>query len=562
MNSVFILETIKMSSKRIVIVGGVAGGMSAATRARRMNESASIIVLEKGGFVSFANCGLPYYLAGRIKNESKLLVTTPDRLKERFNIDARVHQEVISIDRDKKTVLVMDLQKQEQYTLPYDKLIIATGASAFVPPIPHVQASNVSTLRSMEDTQAIYKLLAEQKPRKAVIVGGGFIGLEMCEALRDRELDVTLVEKNAYALPPVDAEFGILVENELKRHGVNVVSGTGLKALHGDDQRVTAVETEDGQILPADLVILSIGVRPNTQLASAAGLTIGKAGGIAVDEYQRTNDPDVYAVGDVTELVHGITGQLTRIPLAGPANRQGRLAGEHAATGKSESAGSAVGSAIVQIFDLSVGMTGLGEAAAKRAGIDVDWAFIMPADHASYYPGAKQLQLKVIYEKSTGRVVGAQAAGESGVDKRIDVIATTIHFKGTVDDLAELDLVYAPQFAHAKDPIHMVGMVAQNQREGNSDSAGQIPADNAVLLDVRTEAEFAAGSLEGAKNIPVEDLRSRLEELDKSQPTMVFCQVGQRGYLAERILKQNGFEHVTNLRGGYTLAKHLSPVGR
>jgi len=547
-----------MSSPNIVIIGGVAGGMSAATRARRMNENAKIIVLEKGGFISFANCGLPYYLNGRIDSEDKLLITTPANVHKRFNIDARVHHEAISIDRANRQVKVLDHATGQTYALAYDKLILAPGAAPVIPPIDHVRLPNVFVLRSVEDTRAIRQWLDERQPKSAVLVGAGFIGLEMAESLRDRGLAVTLVEKSSHVLPPLDTEMALPVTAELRNHGVTVTTGIGLKALEAADGLVNVVILENGQRVPADIVLLSIGVRPNTGLASAAGLTIGKSGGIAVDACQRTSDPDIYAVGDACEVVHGVTNQHLRIPLAGLANRQGRLAGEYAATGSAPAAGKGLGTAIVQVFGLSVAITGLGETAATAAGFSADSAFILPSHHAGYYPGAKQLRLKLIYDNTTGKVLGAQIVGEAGVDKRIDVLATAIAFGATVDDLAWLDLAYAPQFSSAKDPIHLAAMVAQNQRRQLMSGIwlSQIdPAD--FLLDVRTPTEFAAGTLPGATNVPLDQLRNRIAELDATKRTVVFCQVGLRGYLAQRILKQRGFNTVRNLKGGYTLASQM-----
>jgi NADPH-dependent 2,4-dienoyl-CoA reductase/sulfur reductase-like enzyme/rhodanese-related sulfurtransferase len=540
---------------RIVIIGGVAGGMSAATRARRANEHATITVLEKGGFISFANCGLPYHLAGRIKDESSLLVTTPQKVKERFDIDARVHSEATHIDRKARLVHVADLAAGRSYTLPYDKLILAPGASAIVPPIDHVRAGNVFLLRSMEDTRAVRAWLAEKAPKSAAIIGAGFIGLEMAEALRDRGLDVTLIEKNGHVLPPLDREMAQPVQAELQKHGVRVIVGDGLKSLHAaEGGLVNAVETEAGVRVPADLVLLSIGVRPNTKLAVEAGLAIGPSGAIAVDALQRTSDPDIYAVGDAAEVTHGVTGKPVRVPLAGPANRQGRLAGEHAATGSAPPAGRVLGTAIVQVFDLSVALTGLSETAARAAGLEIDVAYASPNHHAGYYPGAQGMRLKLVYDRGSGRVLGAQGVGGAGVDKRIDVVATAMHFNGTIDDLAGLDLAYAPQYGSAKDALHIAAMVAQNQRRSIMPAVAPSELNGQTLVDVRTPEEFARGSLPGAVNIPVDQLRGRLAELDRSRPVVTFCQVGQRGYVGQRILLQHGFADVKNLKGGYSLA--------
>lgn len=539
---------------RIVIVGGVAGGMSAATRARRMNEQAEIIVLEKGGYISFANCGLPYYLGGQIQQEKKLLVTTPPQVAARFNIDARVHQEVTHIDRANRQVTVRDLKQNRTYTLAYDKLILATGATPIIPRIEHVHAPNVFLLRSMEDTEAVRDWLERQQPRSVAIVGAGFIGLEMAEAMHHRGLHVTVIEKASHALPPLDAEMAVPVHAELKRHGVELITGTGLASLEATGEHVGAVVLEDGRRIEADMVLLSIGVRPNTKLAADAGLEIGPTGGIVTDEVQRTSDPDIYAVGDAVQVVHGVTGQAARIPLAGPANRQGRTAGEHAATGQAPPSGRVLGTAIVKVFDLTVATTGLSERDARRHGYDLDTAYVVPSHHAGYYPGAEPMRIKLVYEAASGRVLGAQAVGGEGVDKRIDVIATAIHFGGTVDDLAGLDLAYAPPFGAAKDPVHMAAFVAQNQRRSLARGLTVAELSGAQLIDVRNPQEYARGSLPNAINIPLDELRERLGEIDPARPAVVFCQVGQRGYVAQRILEQRGYTQVCNLKGGLELA--------
>ncbi len=543
---------------RIVIVGGVAGGMSAATRARRVNENASIIVLEKGGFISYANCGLPYYIDGRIAPSDKLLLTTPKAVASRYNIDARVGHKAVRIDRQKKRVVVEELATGREYELPYDKLILAMGANPIIPGIDHVAAPNVFVVRAVEDIVATDAWIKVEGAKKAVVVGAGYIGLEMAETLRHAGLAVTVLEKMPHPLPLQDPEMVAPVRTALAGGGVELITGDGLKALQADGAggRVTAAETESGKTIPADLVILSIGVRPNIALAQSAGLDIGQSGAVKVDEYQRSSDADIYAVGDMAEVIHGVTLEATRIPLAGPANRAGRLAGEHAATGKSAAAGQVLGTAIVQVFDIACGITGLSEAAARRAGLDVDTAYVLPANHASYYPGAKQMRLKLVYEKPTGRVLGAQATGPDGIDKRLDIIATAMHFRGTIDDLAELDLAYAPQFGSAKDPVHFAAFVAQNQqRDLTPATAPHWGAEGRMLIDVRTPKEFADGAMPGAINIPVDQLRDRLRELDVAKPITIHCQVGLRGHVATRILKQHGFADVLNMKGGYLMAK-------
>lgn len=544
---------------RILILGGVAAGMSAATRARRMNESATITVIERGGFISFANCGLPYHIADRIASEDKLLITTAKKVRQRFNIIVRVNTEATRIDRAAKSVEVRDLATGQTQSLPYDKLILALGASPITPPIAHIDAPNVFTLRSMEDTRAMQAFLSNNQPKSAVIVGAGFIGLEMAEALHDRGLFVTVVEKVDHALPPLDREMALDVEKELRSRHITLITGTGLASFAADappdsPARVTEVILEDSRRILADLILLSIGVRPNVGLARAAGLLLGTTGAIAVDSAQRTSDPDIYAAGDVAEVIHGITGQPARIPLAGPANKQGRLAGQHAASASAPAASPVLGTAIVQVFSLAVGLTGLGEAAARKAGFDVDTAYIYGHDHATYYPGAQPLKIKLIYDQTTARILGVQITGRAGVDKRLDVLATLLHFQGTIDDLAALDLAYAPQFGSAKDPLHIAAFVAQNQRSALTPAARYRDARQLPLIDVRTPEEFARGSLPHARNIPLDELRARSAELDKSQPLAIMCQAGLRGHIATRILNQSGFQAL-NIKGGYNLAQ-------
>ena len=537
-------------SLRIVIVGGVAGGMSAATRARRANEHAEITVLERTGHISFANCGLPYFIGGKIKGESSLYLTTPERVKERFRIDARVRHEVTKIDRERRVVEGTDLNTGESFSLEYDKLILAPGAYPIIPPIPGIDASNVFVLRNIEDTLMMKRYLDEHQPKRAVVVGAGFIGLEMVEALHDLGLKVTVLEKAPHALPAIDHVMAGWIEAELAKNGVDAKMATGLSALETDGNRVNVVVTDRGERIETDLVLLSMGVRPSTKLAELAGIAIGQTGGIVVDRFLRTSDPNVYAVGDAAQVTQGVTGVAARIPLAGAANRHGRAAGQHAATGHSPPGSAIFATAIVRIFGLDVGITGLGRSAAEAAGFDTDTAIVHPNDHAAYYPGAEQMHLMLVYDKVTGKVLGAQAVGPAGIDKRIDVVATLMHFGGTIDDLAALDLSYAPQFSGAKDPVHFAAFVADNQRRGLSPGA-DAPSNDAILLDVRTQAEVEKGMLKDAIHIPLDDLRGRLHELDKARPIVVYCQVGIRGHAAVRILRENGFSDAKNLKGGY-----------
>jgi NADPH-dependent 2,4-dienoyl-CoA reductase/sulfur reductase-like enzyme/rhodanese-related sulfurtransferase len=558
---------------RIVIIGGVAGGMSAATRARRMNERAQITVIERGGFVSFANCGLPYHIAGRIAREEKLLVTTAEKVKARYRIDARVLTEAVQIDRTRKVVTVRDVRSGARSELGYDRLILAMGAEAIVPAIEGLKAKNVFTIKSMEDARAVQKFLEETRfggvrvPR-GVVVGGGFIGLEMAEALHDRGMAVTVVEKMGRVLPPVDPEMAVDVEGELRAHGVEVMTGVGLSDVRAKDGMVRAVVLEDGRQIGAEMVILSIGVRPNVGLAKEAGLAIGARGAVAVNGAGQTNDPDIYAVGDMAEVVHGVTGKAARVPLAGPANRAGRLAGEHAAAvddkvrGQIGEAAKVMGTAIVQVFSLAIGVTGLNERSATAAGFEVDTVYVTANDHAGYYPGATPIRLKVVYEKKTGRLLGGQAIGRAGVDKRIDVLATALHFGGTLEDLAGLDLAYAPQFGSAKDVLHMAGFTGQNQRTGVTPSIVPGEINGRQVVDVRTAEEVLRGKDVRAVAIPVDALRERVGELDAARPTAVYCQSGLRGHVAVRILKQRGFGDVVNVRGGWELMRRVAGDGK
>lgn len=540
-------------SETIVIIGGVAGGMSAAARARRMNEHATIVVLERTGHISFANCGLPYYVSGKIQSESSLYLTTPDRVWSRFRIDARVHHEVTRIDRPARVVEGKNLLTGETFSLSYDKLVLAPGASPIIPDLPGIQSENLFVLRNVEDTLRLTRYLDAKRPRRAVVVGAGFIGLEMIEALSERGLEVTLLEKASHALPVLDEAMAGWVEAELRQHGVTQRFGRGLSQLVTAGERIEAVVTEAAERIETDLVLLSMGVRPNLELAKLAEIELGQAGGIEVDSLQRTSDPHIYAVGDAVEVVQSLTGLRTRIPLAGAANRQGRSVGQRVATGSAPASGKIAGTAIVRVFGLDVALTGLSPKTAQAAGYQVDTAILHPNDHASYYPGASPIHLMLVYDRITGKVLGAQAAGRSGVDKRIDVIATTIHFGGTIEDLMNLDLAYAPQFSSAKDPVHFAAFVADNQRRGLCPAVEQ-PEPGAVILDVRTKAEVEQGMLPGSIHIPIDELRERLDELDRKRPTVVVCRVGQRGYAAVRLLHQQGFEDVKNLKGGYLQA--------
>jgi NADPH-dependent 2,4-dienoyl-CoA reductase/sulfur reductase-like enzyme/rhodanese-related sulfurtransferase len=540
------------SAPVILVVGGVAGGASAATRARRMNEHARIVLFEKDAHVSFANCGLPYHVGGEIPDREKLLVAKPALFADRFDIDVRERHEVTSIDRTRKTIRVTDAATGRASEEHYDKLILAPGATPVVPPIPGAASRGVFTLRNLDDADRIVAALCGA--RRAVVVGGGFIGLETAEQLRTRGLDVTLVEREAQVLPVVDAEMAEPLHRELESRGVRLELGRGIAEVEATDGAATGVRLADGTRIPADLVVLGLGVRPNTSLASAAGLAIGASGGIATDEHMRTSDSDVYAVGDAAEYAVGATGRRGRVALAGPANRTGRLAGEHAATGGGRDAPAAWGTAIVRVFGKTSGITGLSLRAARSAGLDAHSVHVTANHHAGYFPGAESMVLKLVYETATGRVLGAQATGGQGVDKRLDVVATTLHHRGTVHDLAQLDLAYAPPFGSAKDPVHLAAFVAQNDLAG----VARVLAPDADLsayqvVDCRSAEEIARLPLAAAPhavNIPTEELRRRIGELDHSRPTVVACRTGQRSHVGTRILAQRGFREVWNLSGG------------
>lgn len=542
-------------ARTIVIVGGVAGGASAATRARRCNEHARIIMYEKDGHVSFANCGLPYYVGGEIAERDRLLVAKPETFRDRFNIDIRTRQEVIAIDRKRRVVRARNVETGEAHEQSYDRLVIATGASPIVPPMDGARASNVFTLRNVEDTDRVKAFVEQQRPRQAVVVGAGFIGLEMVEQLHRLGIRTALVELVDQVLPPLDPEMAAGVQRALEANDVEPHLGDGLKAFRVEGGAVTGVELNSGTWIDADFVVMGIGVRPNTKLAADAGLEIGESGAIRVNEYQQTSDPAVYAVGDAAEYTHGVLGSTTRMPLAGPANRSGRLAGEHAATDRAAPMSPVLGTAIVRVFDKTAAMTGLSTKLARKLGRDARSVVVSGGHHAGYYPGAQPMLLKLIYEPEGGRVLGAQAVGGEGVDKRVDIIATAIRFGATVRDLAGLDLAYAPPYGAAKDRVHMAAFAACNDLDGVTRFA-QVDDDlgGMQVVDVRTDAEYAAGHLPGATHMELESLRDRLGELDADRPTVVICKSGQRANVGARILTQRGFSDVRVLTGGMLVA--------
>ena len=531
---------------KTVIIGGVAGGMSAATRLRRLDESAEIVVLERSGHVSFANCGLPYYVGGVITDRRSLLLQTPASLKARFGLDVRVTSEVVAIDRAAKTVNIADLAAGSQYTESYDALILAPGAAPFVPPIPG--AERALSLRNVEDVDAMAAAVTtDGRPRTAVIMGGGFIGVELAENLVHKGFEVTIVELADQLLAPLDVEMAALVEKKLVANGVRVLTGASVTAIED-----ATVAVSDGTTLTAGLVIAAIGVRPETTLAQAAGLELGERGGILVDEQQRTSDPAIFAVGDAVVKRDVISGAQALVPLAGPANRHGRLVADVIA-GRAVAAKPVLGTAVVGAFGLIAAATGWTEKRARAAGRAIRVIHTHPANHAGYYPGAEGMALKLVIDAETDAILGAQGVGGSGVDKRIDVIATAIRGGLSASDLVDLELAYAPQFSSAKDPVNMLGYIAENLRDGLARTIQwhEVEAEVArgvQLIDVRTPGEYAAGTVTGAINIPVDELRDRLDEV--ADDVIVHCQVGLRGYLAARTLAQAG-RTVRNLDGGY-----------
>ena len=539
--------------KRIVIVGGVAGGASAAAKARRMSEDAEIILFERGNDISFANCGLPYHIGGVIQDRVRLLVQSPQAMRQRFAIDVRTRSEVIRINRQPKTVVVHDRANDTQYEQPYDVLILSPGAEPVRPPIPGADHKKVFTLRSLADMDAIKAVVDAGDLKSAVVVGGGYIGLEMTEVLVHRGLAVSLVELEPQVMGPIDPEMAAPLHEHLRLKGVDLCLGNGVTTIQERDGQLE-VRLSTGRLIPCGLVILAVGVRPEVKLAAEAGLTIGQRKGLVVDDHMRTSDPDIYAVGDAVEVQDLVGGFATVIPLAGPANRQGRIAAINALGGDAAYERTQ-GTAICKVFDLAVGMTGLSEKALKRANLAYEKVYVHPASHAGYYPGAMQMSLKLLFDPESGKVLGAQCVGADGVDKRIDVLAVAIRASMTVYDLENLELAYAPPFGSAKDPVNYAGFVAANvlRKEVGICHVTDVanPGPKQLVLDVRTTHEVQQGTIPGSVNIPLDELRSRLGELPKDKEMLVFCQVGLRGYLACRILSQNGIA-CRNLTGGYT----------
>ncbi len=551
-----------MSAKRVLVVGGVAGGASCAARLRRLDEQAEIVVLEKGAYPSFANCGLPYYVGDIISDEAKLLVATPDMFRTRFNIEVRPEQEVLRINCQERKIEVKDLRSGSVYQEAYDALVLSPGAVPVRPALPGGELAGVFTVRTIPDSRAIRAWIEEVHAKRAVIVGGGFIGLEMAENLARRGLKVAIVEMCEQVMPPLDREMAEYVYVHLLDNHVSIRLGDAVARFEGGEGRVTSVETQSGAKLQADIVILSVGVKPETKLAKDAGLELGPRGGIRVDESMKTSDPYIWAIADAVEVRDVVTGEFCLVPLAGPANRQGRIAAA-AICGRPARFRGVQATAVCGVFGLTIATTGVSEKRLLQAkNTNYEAVYLHPTDHASYYPGAKTMHLKLIFRRSDGLVLGAQAVGEQGVERRIDIISFAIQKGATVFDLEEAELCYAPQFGSAKDPVNLAGMAAANVLRGDVSLAmwSDLPRSDAFLVDVREEEEFRRGSIDGAINIPLGQLRQRLCDLPRDRPIWVNCARGHRSYYAVRVLQQNGFA-AHNLSGGYNTWEVWYPDG-
>lgn len=541
-------------SKKIVVVGGVAGGATAVARLRRLDENAQIILFEKGEYVSFANCGLPYYIGRVIEDRDSLFVSDIASIKSKYNIDIRNFSEVVKIDRENKNVLVRQKDGKE-YNESYDVLLLSTGSTPFVPNMEGTDNENVFTLWTVPDTDKIHNFIQKNNPKHAVVAGGGFIGLEMAENLHELGIKVTLVEFANQVMPPLDKDMAKLVENHIEEKGINLKLNLGVSKIINDGKTVVLT---DGSTIDTEMTLLSIGVRPNTGFVKDAGIEVNQRGGVIVDEYMLTSDPNIYAIGDMIEVVNKVSNLKTMIPLAGPANKQGRAVAANILGLKSEKYEGSIGTSVAKVFDLTVANTGENEKSLQARGLvynkDYSYSLIHPLSHVSYYPGYTPMTLKLLFSLEDGKVYGAQIVGHDGVDKRIDTIATTIHFKGNVYDLTKLELAYAPPYNSAKDPVNMAGYVATNILEKLTDVISYEDyiknKDDYVLIDVREVIEFNDGNIKNAINIPLSTLRSKYKELDKSKKYVINCAVGIRGYIAERILKQAGYD-VKNMIGGY-----------
>lgn len=539
---------------KTVIVGGVAGGASAAARLRRLDEKAEIVVFERSGFVSYANCGLPYYIGDVITDPEELTLQTPESFFARFRIDVRVNHEVTAIHREQKTVLVRNTKTGEEFEESYDKLVLAPGAKPVLPPIPGTELENVFTLRTVEDTLRIKDYLGAKKPNSALLVGGGFIGLELAENLKGLGMDVTVVERADQVMAPFDADMAALLHTELRRNGVRLLLGRSVEGLEQTETGIR-VRLDGGEEKTVDTVILAVGVVPDASLAERAGLALGKRGSIAVNDRMQTSDPDIYAAGDAVQVTEFVTGETALISLAGPANKQGRIVADNICGIESRYRGSQA-SSIVKLFGLTAATTGIGEKTAKAHGIEAESVVLSPMSHAGYYPNGTLMTVKVIFEKKTFHLLGAQIIGREGVDKRIDVLATALRAGMNAVDLKDLDLAYAPPFSSAKDPVNMAGFMIENiklgiLRQWHLEQADTLPRDGSVtLLDVRTKGEFATGHIDGFYNLPVDELREHLDRIDPNKDVYVICQSGLRSYIACRILEGNGYR-AFNFAGGF-----------
>ena len=544
-----------MKQKKVVIIGGVAGGASAAARLRRLDENAHIVVVERGPYISFANCGLPYYLGGTIQDRAALTLQTPESFKARFNIDVRVFSEAVSIQPDNKTITIHNHNTGEEYEESYDSLILSMGADAAMPPIPGIDSKKVFTVRNIPDTVAVKTYIEEHQAKKAVVAGGGFIGLEVAENLRDLGMDVTLVEMADQVIPSIDADMAAQVHGHMRQKGLHLLLGSALQKIEDTETGVSL--TVNGETIDADLLVMAIGVRPTSEIAVKAGLPANAKGALIVNSAMETGVEGIYAVGDLIEITHFVTGEKGYIPLAGPANKQGRIAADNICGIPSRYTGTQ-GSSILKVFDLAVASTGITEKTAKALHLNYEKSFTFSANHATYYPGATNMSIKTLFEKDTGKILGVQIVGNDGVDKRCDVFATAIRAGMTAKDLTELELCYAPPFGSAKDPVNMAGYVIENMMSGlvktfHWHDIEKISKDpGAFLLDTRNPMEYLAGTIPGFVNIPLDSLRDRLDEIPKDKTIYVTCHIGLRGYIAARILMQNGYD-VYNLSGGYRL---------
>ena len=539
---------------KVVIIGGVAGGATAAARLRRLDETAEIVVFERSGYVSYANCGLPYYIGGVIEDQADLTLQTPESFFARFRVDMRVRHEVTALHPDRKTVCVRNLETGEEFEEAYDKLLLSPGAKPAQPRLPGVGLEKLFTLRTVEDTFRIKDYISAHRPRSAVLAGGGFISLELAENLRELGMEVTIVQRPKQLMTPFDPDMAAFIHGEVRRHGVRLALGRTVEGFAERDGGVDVL-LKDTDPLHADMVVLAIGVAPDTALAKAAGLELGLKDSIAVNDRMETSVPDIYAVGDAVQVKHFVTGQDAVISLAGPANKQGRIAADNICGGDSRYQGSQ-GSSVIKVFGMTAAATGVNETSAKQAGLDTDAVVLSPMSHAGYYPGGKLMTMKAVFEKGTFRLLGAQIVGYEGVDKRIDVLATAIRAGMTAVQLKDLDLAYAPPYSSAKDPVNMAGFMVENLAKGvvkqfRAEDVKDLPRDGSVtLLDVRTPREYAGGHIEGFRNIPVDELRERLGEIEPGKPVYVICQSGLRSYIACRILAGHGYE-AYNFAGGF-----------